>query len=259
MTFCIRLCSLLICLSGILSAQGLFIDKAFSANDHLRKKPLIEALEYGFNGVSAEVELKKDGKLYCGSSLLKEAYLNPLRLRTNNGETFVHSDHTDEFILFLEVISDSNATYTALMKELDDYHPMMTSYDGKIRSKKSIRVVIGGKVPHLKMYEQTQRWIFAEEVITKLDYSHDGSFCSLASLRMKKLFDWKGDGTMPNMQYHSLGSYMKNAHKVGRWVRVYDLPELPNAFDIIYGAGADFLEIKDLKSFAEYWKNRSPY
>jgi hypothetical protein len=40
---------------------------------------------------------------------------------------------------------------------------------------------------------------------------------------------------------------------------VYELPEVPNAFDLLLDAGADQLEIKDLKSFSEYWQKRKPY
>ena len=44
-----------------LNAQSAFIDKALSANDHKRKIPLFDAINLGFNGVSAELKLKKNG------------------------------------------------------------------------------------------------------------------------------------------------------------------------------------------------------
>lgn len=252
---------LLLCLiyAGDIIGQSVYIDRAIAAADHERKRPLAEAIEYGFNGVSAEIELKKDGKLYCGSGTFRERYLEPLMVRSNNGQAFIHPEHTDEFLLFLEVTSDSSTTYAALKKELEPYHAMLTSFEGSRKTKKPVRLVLSGKVPHQVIYSETVRRVFCEDMANKLDQSHDGTYCTVASLKMKKLFDWKGEGTMPNMAYHSLGSYMKNAHKLGRWVRVYDLPEIPNAFDIIYEAGADYLEIKDLKSFSEYWKKRKPY
>jgi hypothetical protein len=259
MKLSIRFTLFFLLMIGRIDAQSVYIDKAISASDHARKKPLMEAVDLGFNGISAEVELKKDGKLYCGSATLKERYLDPLRLRTNNGEAFVHPDHSNEFLLFLEVISDSSTTFEALKKELEAYHPMLTSYDGTRKIKKPIRVVIGGKVPHKVVYSENPRWIFAEENVTQLDFKHDIGYCTVASLKMKKLFDWKGEGYMPNMQYQSLGFYIKNGHKAGRWIRVYELPEVPNAFDLLLDAGADQLEIKDLKSFAEYWQKRKPY
>ncbi len=255
------LLSMFLCLlsTGNLFSQSTYIDKAISANDHERKRPLTDALELGFNAVSAQLELKKDGKLYCGSGTLKERYLDPLRLRSNNGAQFIFPEHPDEFLLLLEVTSDSSLTYAALIKDLEEYYPMLTSFEGTKKTKKPVRIVLSGKIPHKTMYSESIRRVFAEDLVNKLDLNHDATYCSVSSLKMKKLFDWKGEGNMPNMQYHSLGSYIKNGHKLGRWVRIYDLPEVPNTFDILLEAGADYLEVKDIKSFAEYWKKRKPY
>jgi hypothetical protein len=58
------------------------------------------------------------------------------------------------------------------------------------------------------------------------------------------------------MEYMSLITHVKSAHKAGRLVRLYDTPELPNSFDILYGSGVDLIEINDITSFASYWQKR---
>ena len=65
--------------------QSLYIDKALSANDHNRKNPFFDAINLGFNGISAQIKLKKNGMLYCGKKTLKELYLEPLKVRSENG------------------------------------------------------------------------------------------------------------------------------------------------------------------------------
>jgi len=236
--------------------QSVYIDKALSANDHKRKKPLFDAINLGFNGISAELKLKKNGTLYCGKKTLKELYLEPLKVRSENGIKNIHPTHTDEFIIYFNIASDSNLTFEALLKEIEPYQNILTSFEGTKRSKKPVRIIIGGNIPYSKIFNSAKRYLFAEESVLKLDYSKDETFTFLASLSLKNNFSWSGEKNMPNMEYMSLITHVKSAHKAGRLVRLYDIPESPNAFDILYGSGIDLFEIEDITSFSTYWQNR---
>jgi hypothetical protein len=239
-----------------LNGQSLFIDKALSANDHKRNKPMLDAINLGFNGISAEIKLKKDGVLYCGKKTLKEVYLEPLKMRSENGLKNIHPTHTDEFIIFFKIVSDSNSTYEALLKEIEPYQNILTSFEGTKRNKKPVRIIIGGNIPYSKIYNSSKRYLFAEESALKLDLSKDETFTFLAGLSLKNNYTWKGQKNMPNMEYMNLITHVKSAHKAGRLLRLYDIPELPNAFDILYGSGIDLIEINDITSFATYWQKR---
>ena len=240
-----------------IKAQSVFIDKALSANDHKRKNPLLDAINLGFNGISAELKLKKNGELYCGKRTFKEAYLEPLKVRTENGNKNIHPKYTDEFILYFEIASDSNLTFDALLKEIDPYKEIFTSFEGNKRNKKPVRIIIGGNIPYAKIFDSSRRFLFAEESVLRLNHSKDETFTFLAGLSLKNNYTWNGQRNMPNMEYMSLITHVKNAHKAGRWVRLYDVPELPNAFDILYGSGVDLIEIEDIESFSTYWQNRN--
>jgi hypothetical protein len=52
---------------------------------------------------------------------------------------------------------------------------------------------------------------------------------------------------------------IKVTQKAGRKVRLYDIPEVPNAFDLFLNAGADYLQVNDINKFVTYWRNRKPY
>ena len=236
--------------------QSVFIDKALSANDHKRKKPLLDAINLGFNGISSELKLKNNGVLYCGKNTLKEVYLEPLKVRSENGSKYIHPSHTDEFILYFEIASDSISTFEALLKEIEPYQNILTSFEGSKRSKKPVRIIIGGNIPYSKIFNSAKRYLFAEESALKLDYSKDETFTFLAGLSLKNNYSWSGEKNMPNMEYMSLITHVKSAHKAGRLVRLYDTPELPNSFDILYGSGVDLIEINDITSFASYWQKR---
>ena len=65
------------------------IDKAISAEDHNRKRPLFEALDAGFKGIAITVEVNKTGELMCGKKSFSETYLAPLKAKIdqNNGKS----------------------------------------------------------------------------------------------------------------------------------------------------------------------------
>ena len=237
--------------------QSVFIDKALSANDHKRKKPLLDAINLGFNGISSELKLKNNGVLYCGKNTLKEVYLEPLKVRSENGSKYIHPSHTDEFILYFEIASDSNLTFEALLKEIEPFKEIFTSFEGTKRNKKPVRIIIGGNIPYSKIYNSSKRYLFAEESALNLNYLKDETFTFLAGLSLKNNYKWKGQKNMPNMEYMNLITHVKNAHKAGRLVRLYDIPELPNVYDILYGSGIDFIEIEDIIGFSTYWQNRN--
>jgi alkaline phosphatase len=239
-----------------LQGQSLFIDKALSANDHKRKNPLFEALNLGYNGISAELKLKKNGILYCGNKTLKELYLEPLKLRSENGTKYIHPSYTEEFLIYLDVVSDSNATYQALLIEIEPYKNMLTSFEGTKRNKKPVRIVLGKNVPFASLYTSPQRYLFAQESALNIDASRNETYCLFANLSLKDTYKWNGVKNMPNMEYLSLIAHVKTVHKAGRLIRIHNLPELPNAFDIIYGSGVDLLDIEDIASFAAYWHKR---
>jgi hypothetical protein len=255
----LRIFLLALLVSTTLSAQPIYISRGISGNDHKQKHPLDDALSYGFAGVSAEVSLKKNGELVCGSVSLKDTYLKPLFKRTDEGKKEVYSGRIDEFLLILTLNSDADETIRAIEKELRPFEPMLTRFENGIPSKNKVRIILAGKTGNPVETTVVPQLLCYEEVFDKTKKTPDGDFITTAGLYYKKVYDWKGVSNMPNMQYHSLNSMIKVAQKTGRLVRLYAIPELPNAYDIFYSAGADYLEVTDLAAFAVYWRNRPHY
>jgi len=254
-----RISLLLLFISSAIFAQPIYISRGISGNDHKQKHPLEDALSYGFAGVSAEVGLKKNGEVVCGSNSLKDTYLKPLFKLTDEGKKEVYSGRIDEFLIILTLDSDPDETIRAIEKELMPFTSMLTRFENGIPTKNKVRIIIAGKhgnpvetivVPQLLCYE---------EVFDKTKKIPEGDFITTSGLYYKKVYDWKGASNMPNMQYHSLNSMIKVAQKTGRLVRLYAIPEVPNAYDIFYSAGADYLEVTDLAAFATYWRNKPHY
>lgn len=245
--------------SILLSAQPAYISRAISGNDHARKKPLHEALENGFAGISAELNMKKDGKLYCGSDLLSKKYLELAKKLIFERKGNIYLGRTEEFLMVFELRSDEVETVKALEKELNSYSEILSSKTQNGIDYKAIRIILVGKNGQIPEYISTSPYIFTEIPFNKTTPDDASFFNGTAGMRFNKVYDWNGNGIMPNMQYHSLSSMIKVTQKAGRKVRLYDIPEVPNAFDLFLNAGADYLQVNDINKFVTYWRNRKPY
>jgi hypothetical protein len=165
----------------------------------------------------------------------------------------------DEFLVILTLNSDAEETIQALQAELQAFERMLTHFENGVPKKGKVRIILAGKSGTIIESTFTPTLFCFEEVFDKTRKVPDGDFITTAGLYYKKVYDWKGIGNMPNMQYHSLNSMIKVAQKAGRLVRIYAIPEEANAFDIFYSAGADYLEVSDLEKFAAYWRNKPKY
>ena len=127
------LCWLLICLgSGSLMAQKP-LSNAFAHNDYEHERPLLDALDNGFNYVEADVWLI-EGELYVyhdkpeqpdPARTLQKLYLEPLRKRIEENGGWVFKGHEKPFYLMVDVKSDAIRTYRALSKVILDFKPLL--------------------------------------------------------------------------------------------------------------------------------------
>jgi hypothetical protein len=228
------------------------VEKAISSEDHNRKRPLQEALEAGFAGVSIEIEINKEGQLLCGKKSFLETYLIPLKTRAEQNNGWIYADKIEEFIVVIDFKSDSNLTFSKFKNAIEPFIDIITYFEGNKRIKKAVKLIVTGNVPKLEIINLEKRFCTLDEPINKLNNDIDAMRISMATINFKKTFDWKGEGTMPNMQYHGYTTYIKLAHKIGRTVRVKNIPENANAFGILLEAGVDLVEIKDIPGFLNY-------
>lgn len=248
---------LTLCLS--IDAQIMLIDKAISKDDHKRKEPLTEALNVNLAGVSLKAKVGKDGSIKCDGKLFEELYLKPLLKRANENNGWIYANRPDEFILFVDVDGDSTAAFRSFEKYFEIYSSILSSFAEGKRNKKAIKLVLTGDIPRTKILEATNRYCTVDEPIQKIDSRYDGNSISISTLNFKKQFNWDGNQNMPNMQYHSYISYLKNARKAGHLSFITNIPQTPNAWGIMLEAGADYLEIEDFEAFIVFWKNRKLY
>ncbi len=161
--------------------------------------------------------------------------------------------------MIFELRSDDMETIKALEKVIEPFKEMLSSRESGEIQARAVRLIVTGKNGNTPEYISSSKYIFTEVPFNKTIPSEASVFTGTAGMRFKKVYDWNGNGSMPNMQYHSFNSMIKVAQKSGRRVRVFDIPELPNAFDLFLNAGADYLQVNDIGGFVTYWRNRKPY
>lgn len=250
---------LLLTLSLSIKAQFIIIDRAISKDDHKRKTPLTEALNANLAGVSLKAKVGKDGLVKCNGKLFEELYLKPLQKKANENNGWIYANHPDEFILFVDVDGDSTIAYQAFEKYFETFNSILSSYVNGKRNKKAVRLVLTGDIPRSRILETPNKYCTVDEPIQKIDNRYDGNSISISTLNFKKQFNWDGTQNMPNMQYHSFISYLKNARKAGHLSFITNIPQSPNCWGIMLEAGADYLEIENFEPFIVFWKNRKLY
>ena len=129
---------------------------AFAHNDYEHDRPLLDALENGFNYVEADVWLI-NGELYVYHNkpenpdslrTLAKLYLDPLEKRIEANEGRVFKGHEEPFYLMIDIKSEADSTYNKLMGELIKYDEMIYSVVfNTFGSKNPVHVFMSGNRP----------------------------------------------------------------------------------------------------------------
>jgi hypothetical protein len=248
--------SVFLLFAGMSTLIGQRADHALAEDDHIHKFPLKNALELNFAGITATVNLKKDGSLVCGSKTLKELYLDPLKARASAGGGTIYEGYRDEFIVVLEIRSEEEPTLKALENELMNYHDILTEKTPSGIDKKAVRIIAASRNGKAFEYNHKSSFIFSEIPFNEVPEGSSNDFEGVCGLDFRKIYDWSGLGAMPNMQFHSFSSGLKVNSKKGYKTRIYNFPEVPGAMDLFLNAGAAYLQIKDREAFIKYLRNK---
>jgi hypothetical protein len=124
------------------------LDRAHAHNDYYHPRPLLDALERGFNSVEADVHLV-DGELLvahhrdsvAAGRTLERLYLEPLRARVRANGGRVHPGRAP-LLLLIDIKSDSLATWAALQAVLGRYAELLTTVVGDSVAEGAVLAVV---------------------------------------------------------------------------------------------------------------------
>jgi len=228
---------------------------AHAHNDYLHDKPLWEALSKGFTSIEADVHLV-NGELYLGHWLpqmfpaktLRQAYLEPLSklLACQNGK--IYPNYGGVFYLMVDVKTDSLATFKLLREQLLQY-PLF-------QCNPHFQVFISGNRAVQHILNDAEQVMAVDGRLPDLHKSADAVAMPVVSDNFRKHFKWRGRGAMPAPEKQKLKMLASLAHRKGKKLRFWAIPDQPNAWQTLLEAGVDFICTDDLEGARDFFANR---
>jgi hypothetical protein len=238
---------------------------AFAHNDYFHKRPLLDALDNGYNHIEADVYLRR-GKLIVAhilpmfrrSKQLENMYFKPLYDRIN-GNTTDTTLPVYPVTLMIDIKSGADGTYKKLEILLDKYKSIISGYENGKFIERQITVVLSGNKPEKIMKKQGSRLAFIDADLMK---AHKDTVATdiyqMASCKYSRLVKWNGKGEFPEAQRELLCSYVRMAHKNGEKVRLWSSPDNNLVWQELLNCGVDLIntdKLVKLKNFLLADKN----
>lgn len=224
---------------------------AYAHNDYRHEKPLREALSRGFTSVEADVHLVGN-ELYLGHWIpqisadrtLREVYLAPLNSLMVRQQGKVYSNYDGVFYLMIDIKSDSLATYQVLCRQLQQYPVFQCN--------PHFRVFISGNRAMHHIQSDPEQVAAVDGRLPDLSARTESATMPVISDNFRKFFKWRGKGPMPAPESERLRALADEAHRQGKKLRFWSIPDQPNVWDTLLKAGVDFINTDNLQGLEQF-------
>lgn len=231
---------------------------AHAHNDYEYPRPLLDALDHGFQSVEADVFLiggdllvAHDREDVRPERILRALYLDPLleRVREHRGQVYPASP--EPFYLLIDFKSEGASTYRALHRLLQEYREMFTEFGADETQRRAVTAIISGNRP--------------KELIAKLQpqlAGHDGRLADLETADPQLTpwisdnwthhFKWRGESPVPEADRVKLRTIVQRAHARDLQVRFWSIPDQPAAWRLLRDAKVDFINTDRLEALCRF-------
>ncbi|MEI6325277.1 MAG: hypothetical protein WCO91_07500 [Gemmataceae bacterium] len=230
--------------------QQISVPGLHAHNDYLHKRPLLEALEQGFDSVEADVFLK-NGKLLVGhfdfalsaDRTLASLYLVPLSKLHKEGKL-------KAMWLMIDIkSSDGLATAKAIEGELVRFPELFQRVGDK--NQKPVKVLLSGNMPRDWVLGQKTPLLRVDGRIGDLGVPDKADLIPWVSEPWSKHFDWNGTGPMPLDQLEKLEAMARKAASARQQLRFWGAPDLPECWQNQRKAGIQRIGTDKLEQLAK--------
>lgn len=243
------------------TAQTSILPNAFAHNDYRHKRPLLDALENGFTYVEADVYLRNNQLIvahilpfFKKKKTLEALYLKPLMeyLLSNEKDKNENDINNCPLTLMIDIKSDANKTYEALLLVLDKYKSILSGYEDGQTTLRNVTIVLSGHKPYELIKKNDSRFVFMDEDLKNAGTDTTTNMYPMASCKYSSLIKWKGKGVIPEIELHRLEYYVTQAHNNGRKVRLWASPENKIVWSELLKCNVDLINTDKLKSLRKF-------
>ncbi len=240
------------------------LTRAHSHNDYAHPRPLLDALDQGFDSVEADIYLV-DGKLLVAHDrrqtrperTLETLYLDPLyaRVQTNGGRVFKGGP---PFYLLIDCKSAGAEIWPVLRLTLQRYRPMLTVFRHDATETNAVTVVLSGNSPRAAVSAEPVRLAGIDGRLPDLETNPSRHLVPWISEDWTSHFQWRGKQAMPAAELERLRDWVTRAHAQGRMVRFWGGPDSETLWRTQFDAGVDLINTDKLAALAAFLEARIP-
>src|SRR5262249_34872106 len=136
------------------------------------------------------------------------------------------------------------------------YADILTRVDGGKVEQKAITVVISGSMATEAIAKQTRRYAGYDGRAADATSELPAHLMPWVSDNWTKMFQWRGEGQMPDEERIKLRAFVASAHKHGRLVRFWGTPEKQAVWAELRAAGVDLINTDQLAELRAFLTNR---
>ena len=244
-----------------LAGQADVLPRAHAHNDYLHARPLLDALEHGFNSVEVDVHLV-EGELLVAHDpdevvrgrTLEALYLEPLRARARRNGGSVHAG-APPLLLLVDLKTEAEATYARLSEVLRGYADVLTIVAGEAVLPGAVTVVLSGERPRETLLAAPIRFAAYDGRLADLEGAGAElpvSFMPLVSQSWSAVSKWDGKGDEPPELRTTLRRWADLAHSQGRRLRFWGSPDEPAVWKALLESGVDLINTDDLPGLRSF-------
>ena len=241
-------------------AQVVPLPNAHAHNDYWHERPLLDALDYGFTSVEADV-LLIDGKLYVGHNMpegkhslptLEEAYLEPLQQRVTQRNGKVYAGYEGAFYLMLEIKTEAAPTYQRLKEILQPYQNVLSlSKSGQFHPG-AVTIFLSGNRPIEPVKEERVRLVGIDGRPADLGRGYSPELMPVVSQHYRAVIDWDGEKPLSRKQFKKLTALTSKAHQEGKKVRLWATPDNELVWKTLLDAKVDLINTDQLDKLQQF-------
>jgi alkaline phosphatase len=224
-----------------LLAQSVYTPAAvFAHNDYVGPSPFFMAYQHRVGYIEADIFLDNDELLVAHSKseinsvrTLEALYLMPLanQVRQNGGRAYPEEEKI--LTLMIDLKTDGAATLPVLVKKLEQHKDLLSC--------KTLIIAVSGSMPAPAAWSNYPPYIMFDGR-PAISYTSDQlKRVRIISDSFANYSKWDGSGAIPEADERRLRKVIAEVHQKGKQLRLWAIPDSPNAWIKLMDLGVDVL------------------